>query len=171
MPTAQTISHIPSTAAPAPQYPYQERRRRPRIVGLSRETLYQEFQPLVRRLIRQYGDTPEMRQDLAGEIFYRFCAILDAFEPSRGIPLRPYIVRQLTASVYTYARHGWRRRTREISLDLGEGMFEPVHKEDPSREWDERLAMEQVLHHLPDAISKLPKRGMRNIPMMISYGR
>src|SRR5207247_397741 len=62
-----------------------------------RDTLWVEFQPLVRRLVRQYGDTLEMREDLAGEIYCRFCALLDAFDPNRGVPLRPYLVRQLTA--------------------------------------------------------------------------
>ncbi len=130
-------------------------------VDLDRESLYREFQPLVRRLVRQYGDTVEQRQDLAGEIYYRFCSLLEAYDPERGIPLRPYLVRQLTASVYTHARHGWRRRSREISLNINEGMFEPAHKEDPSREWDDRIAMEQVLHGLPDAIAKLPRRQMQ----------
>src|SRR5947207_2285808 len=37
-----------------------------------REALFADFQPLVRRLIRQYGDTYELRQDLEGEIYCRF---------------------------------------------------------------------------------------------------
>src|SRR5437016_13250899 len=116
------------------------------------------MQPLVRRLIRQYGDTPELRQDLSGEIYCRFCSLLDAYDPSRGIPLRPYLVRQLTASVYTYARHGWRRNRRELSLDLTDDAHERLQSEDPSREWDERLAMDQVCESIPDAIARLPKR-------------
>ncbi len=126
--------------------------------SIDRESLFRDFQPLVRRLIRQYGDTPEMRQDLSGEIYCRFCALLDAFDPTRGIPLRPYLVRQLTASVYTYARHGWRRNRREVSLDLSDGAFDHAYSDDPSREWDERLAMDQVLQSLPDSIARLPKR-------------
>jgi RNA polymerase sigma factor (sigma-70 family) len=126
--------------------------------SIDRESLFRDFQPLVRRLIRQYGDTPEMRQDLSGEIYCRFCALLDAYDPTRGIPLRPYLVRQLTASVYTYARHGWRRNRREVSLDLSDGAFDSSFSEDPSREWDERLAMDQVLQSLPDTIARLPKR-------------
>ncbi len=123
-----------------------------------REALYAEFAPLVRRLIRQYGDSPEMRQDLAGEIYYRFCTLLEAYDPARGIPLRPYLVRQLTASVYTYARAGWRSQKREVSLEGVSGTAEIGTKEDPSREWDERISTEQVLHSLPEAIAKLPKR-------------
>src|ERR1041385_7058749 len=82
-----------------------------------RDALYAEFQPLIKRLIRQYGDSAEGRQDLTGEIYYKFCALHDAFDPNRGIPFRPYMVRQLTAAVYTHARHGWRRQRREISLE------------------------------------------------------
>src|SRR5947207_14177253 len=58
------------------------------IPNWDREALYAEFQPLVRRLIRQYGDDAEMRQDLAGEIFFRFCILLASYDPCRGVPLR-----------------------------------------------------------------------------------
>src|ERR1051326_1263849 len=57
---------------------------------LDREALYPEFTPLVRRLLRQYGQDAELRKDLEGEIYCRFCALLDAFDPERGVPLRPY---------------------------------------------------------------------------------
>src|ERR1051325_8723244 len=67
-----------------------------------REELFREMQPLVRRLIQRFGEDAEMRRDLEGEIYYRFCLLLDAFDPERGVPLRPYLIRQLTASVYTY---------------------------------------------------------------------
>src|SRR5437764_237732 len=56
------------------------------------DSLFAEFQPLVQRLIRQYGDEPELREDLIGEIYCRFCALVHAYDPSRGIPLRPYLV-------------------------------------------------------------------------------
>ncbi|HLK55766.1 MAG TPA: sigma factor, partial [Chthonomonadaceae bacterium] len=90
-----------------------------------RERLYAEFAPLVRRLVRQYGQDAEMRQDLVGEIYYRFCALLDAYDPTRGVPLRPYLVRQLTAATYTYARQQWRIRRRETGWESGEGKVEP----------------------------------------------
>ena len=127
-------------------------------LSFDREALYAEFQPLVRRLVRQYGDTPECREDLAGEIYFRFCALLDAYDPDRGIPLKPYLVRQLTASVYTYARHGWIRRRRECSYEEKAAISEPVKPEDPTPEWDEKLATEAVLKTLPEAIGKLPDR-------------
>jgi RNA polymerase sigma factor (sigma-70 family) len=124
-----------------------------------RETLYRDFQPLVRRLIRQYGEDPELRQDLAGEIYCRFCNLLDAYDPSRGIPLRAYMVRTLTASVYTYSRSQWRRQHREVSLEAESGTAEPVVSlTDPSRQWDKALMTQEVLNTLPEAISQLPLR-------------
>src|SRR5439155_19918732 len=103
-------------------------------------------------------DCAELRQDLTGEIYYRFCSILEAYDPARGVPLKPYIVRQLSASVYTYARRGWMRQRREFSYEEKAQVCEPTHREDPTRDWDEKLAMEQVLGGLPEAISRLPKR-------------
>lgn len=123
-----------------------------------REALYADFQPLVRRLIRQYGEDPEMRQDLAGEIYCRFCDLLAAYDPSRGVPLRPYLVRTLTASVYTFTRSQWRRRHREVSLDPTASGQEAAASEDPSGAWDHELMTREVLRQLPNAIARLPKR-------------
>jgi RNA polymerase sigma-70 factor (ECF subfamily) len=124
-----------------------------------RESLFADFQPLVRRLIRQYGEDPELRQDLAGEIYYRFCNLVDAYDPSRGIPLRAYIVRTLTASVYTYSRSQWRRQHREVSLEADSGTVEPAESFiDPSSQWDTALMTQEVLNTLPEAIAQLPLR-------------
>ncbi|HTE20591.1 MAG TPA: sigma-70 family RNA polymerase sigma factor [Armatimonadota bacterium] len=126
--------------------------------SVERESLFADFQPLVRRLVRQYGEDPELRQDLAGEIYCRFCALLDSYDSSRGIPLRAYLVRTLTASVYTYTRSQWRRQHREISLEATAGAVEPVNAVDPSGQWDHELMTQEVLKALPEAISHLPLR-------------
>jgi RNA polymerase sporulation-specific sigma factor len=116
--------------------------------------LYAEFQPLVRRLIRQYGGSAEGRQELQGEIYYRFVKLVNAYDPDRGVPLRPYLVRQLTASIYTHARQCWRRARRETTLD-----WETVALTyDPTPDWDKRLEVDQVIGQLPRAIARLPKR-------------
>src|SRR5687768_16698674 len=107
--------------------------------NLERESLFADFQPLVRRLVRQYGEDPELRQDLAGEIYCRFRTLLDSYDSSRGIPLRAYLVRTLTASVYTYTRSQWRRQHREISLEGSAGIGETAHTVDPSGQWDHEL--------------------------------
>jgi RNA polymerase sigma factor (sigma-70 family) len=127
-------------------------------VEIDREALYAELQPLVRRLIRQYGETAELRQDLAGEIYCRFVALVEAYDPARGIPLRPYLVRTLTASVYTWARSQWRNRQREMVLDGEATSSEAVAVVDPTSQWDRNLMTGEVLQLLPGAIRKLPAR-------------
>lgn len=125
---------------------------------MSRQALFAEFTPLVRKLIGQYGDDPDLRQDLVGEIYYRFCKLLDAYEPGREIPLRPYLVRQLIASTYTFARHHWRERQREIRYDELPVWSSANLSHDPTGEWDEVLTLRQMSHLLPAALAKLPAR-------------
>ncbi|HEY3282485.1 MAG TPA: sigma-70 family RNA polymerase sigma factor [Armatimonadota bacterium] len=123
-----------------------------------RDTLYQDFRPLVRRLTRQYGDSYEIRQDLEGEIYCRFCELLRVYDPSRGVPLRAYIVRKLISSVYTYARSQWRRQRHEVSLE-GDGDQGPLSSGvDPTAEWDDGLVKQELLKALPSAIERLPHR-------------
>lgn len=126
---------------------------------LDRDTLFGEFAPLTRRLIRQYaGEDPEMREDMRGEIYCRFSQLYDEWDPARGVPLRPYLVRKLTAAAYTFARHHWRRDRRELSLEFGEEFGDPGPSIDPTSSWDSALAMEQVLNLLPEGITQLPRR-------------
>ena len=122
-----------------------------------RDQLYAEFQPLVRRLMRQYGTDAEMRRDLAGEIYCLFCSFVEAFDPERGVPLKPYLVRQLTASVYTYARRQWTRSSREFS-DNWNGTSCVERSYDPTASWIAVLSEKQVLATLPGAIAQLPDR-------------
>ena len=128
------------------------------VEQIDRYTLYSEFQPLVQRLIRQYGDEPELRDDLIGEIYCRFCAVLDAYDPSRGIPLRPYLVHQLAYSVYSYVRRQWRRHKREISLEIDTIARAIPNSEDISAQWDDAMMMQKVQEGLPQAISHLSVR-------------
>lgn len=122
------------------------------------DSLFTEFQPLVQRLIRQYGDGPELREDLIGEIYCRFCALIQAYDPGRGIPLRPYLVHQLARSVYIFARRQWRRRKREISLEV-DGIARAIQSsEDISARWDDAMVMQKVQAGLPFAISQLSLR-------------
>lgn len=125
---------------------------------IDRDALYGEFQPLVRRLMRQYGDDADLRQDLAGEIYFRFSKLLDAFDPERGVPLKPYLVRSLTAAVYTYVRSRRRYERREMSLEDYVETAEPGRDADPSDNWDQRMVTNDVLNILPDVIAQLPKR-------------
>ncbi|HLJ57939.1 MAG TPA: sigma-70 family RNA polymerase sigma factor [Chthonomonadaceae bacterium] len=122
------------------------------------DALFAEFQPLVQRLIRQYGDEPELREDLYGEIYCRFCALVRAYDPSRGIPLRPYLVHQLAYSVYSFVRRQWRRHKREISLEVESVSRAIPTSEDVSAKWDDAMMLQKVQAGLPHAISQLSQR-------------
>jgi RNA polymerase sigma factor (sigma-70 family) len=123
-----------------------------------RDALFAEFSPLIRRLIRQYGQTPELRQELPGELFCRFQALLDSYDPERGVPLRPYLVRQLTAGAYAFARKQWNQVRRETPLMEGMecGMHQPAL--DPTSEWDETLVRRDMADSLANLIAELPSR-------------
>jgi RNA polymerase sigma factor (sigma-70 family) len=151
-----------------------------------REELYAELQPLVRRLVRRYsGDDAELRHDLHGEIYCRYCALFEAFDETRGVPLRPYLIRQLSASVYTYARQQWRARMREVSLDVnledqhtdapelahgapmlrangtnasGAGFWSASDTQTGSSDWDDAMVFRDMAQCLPAYIERLPAR-------------
>lgn len=128
------------------------------VAGIDREWLYSQFAPLVRRLIIQYGTCPHLRDELVGEIYYRFCALLKAYDPDRGVPLRPYLVRQLSASVYTYVRSYRHGAARELPF---EPSLEEVHRDlraDPTKEWDHTMALESIQEIIPKALSHLSER-------------
>jgi RNA polymerase sigma factor (sigma-70 family) len=127
-------------------------------LALQQDRLYAEFGPLVRRLIRQYGENAEIRNDLEGEIYYRFCVLLKAYDPNRGVPLRPYLVRQLSASVYAFARHHWRNHNREVSLELFTSDGGPKQSVDPTPDWDDALDLQQFKNSLPAVIARLSER-------------
>jgi RNA polymerase sigma factor (sigma-70 family) len=140
----------------------------PEAVPADRDSLYAEFAPLVRRLIRQYGQDADMREDLAGEIYCRFCALLDVFDPSRGVPLRPYLVRQLSLATYTYARQQWRIKKREADWETEELRVEHIAAFDPTVDWLAALAHDQAASLLPGAMAKLPTR-QRNVVIWRYY--
>lgn len=124
-------------------------------------TLYPEFAPLVSRLVRQYGDDPQMREDLVGEIYCRFSAFVGAYDPSRGIPLRAYLIDQLTLSVFNWARGRRRDRGREASLEAQPVTFASRHSADPTPDWDQAIETESIQAALPAAIAALSERQRR----------
>jgi RNA polymerase sigma factor (sigma-70 family) len=125
---------------------------------MDRDCLYMQFRPLVRRLVAQYGTTQLLREDLIGEIYCRFCALLDAYDPERGVPLRPYIVRQLTSSVYTFVRSHRRSPSRELPFDE---CLDDNHRDlrfDPTDEWNQSMAIDSIRDVIPTALSELSER-------------
>jgi len=125
---------------------------------VDREWLFSEFTPLVRKLTAQYGTTTLLREELPGEIYCRFCALLEAYDPNRGVPLRPYLVRQLSASVYTFVRSHRRSPSRELPFEEG---IDDTHRDlkiDPTDEWDNAMAIDSIREVIPSALSCLSKR-------------
>lgn len=125
---------------------------------LDRNVLFERFTPLIRRLVRQYGSTPDLAQDLPGELYCRFHALLDAYDPDRGVPLHPYLVRQLILSAYSVARTRWRQGRKEAPLlegDNNHGLTTEVH---PSDAWDTTMRRRDLLEALPGLIAELPER-------------
>lgn len=72
------------------------------------------FAPYCRRLIRRYGTTPELRQDLVGEIYCIIHDLIEAYDHTRGVPFSAYLFRQLRACVFTRARREWQVQKREV---------------------------------------------------------
>jgi RNA polymerase sigma factor (sigma-70 family) len=153
-----------SASAAFPPYPGSDRptpgdaaSHRPQgsITDAVREALYADFQPLVRRLIWQYGEDAESRSDLEGEIYYRFCQLVAAYDAGRGVPLKAYLAHNLPVSVYTYARKQWSNRRRENSMEIESLAGDRSDSSDPTRQWDDQLEMQAVLKELPDAIARL----------------
>lgn len=123
-----------------------------------KNALFAEFQPLVQRLIRQYGDEPDLREDLIGEIYCRFCTVVDEYDPTRGIPLRPYLIHQLAFSVYSYVRRQWRRNRREVSIEVNPVAQTIPSKDDSSENWDDAVMLQKVQNGLPQAIASISLR-------------
>src|SRR5262245_36261113 len=146
LPARRAEALLPATVTLAP------------VAPAARDALYAEFQPLVRRLIRQYGEDPELRQDLEGEIYVRFCQLLEQYDPSRSIPLKAYLIRTLPPSVYTYARKHWRRQHREYSVDQEPERLPAAPLSDPIADWEAQWDSRVLLRALPTAIAKLPLR-------------
>jgi RNA polymerase sigma factor (sigma-70 family) len=69
--------------------------------------------------------------------------------------LKAYLAHNLPVSVYTYARKQWLNRRRENSMEIETLVGDCQGALDPTRQWDDQLAMQAVLKALPDAIAKL----------------
>ena len=126
--------------------------------GIDRDSLYREFDPLVRKLIRKYSNSPEMGRDMVSEAYHRFSIILEEFDPSRGIPLKGYIVRKLTASMYTYSRSCWSNQIREESLDAYSGFAETISIEDPTDDWIRQIESEMLMRNIESAMGSISSR-------------
>lgn len=121
----------------------------------TRALLYQELQPLVQKLVRKYGTNSELRQELRGEIYCRFNTLIDAYDPERGVPLKPYLIRQLVSSTYSYARRQWRTELRDCPLDMAGTL---AVSQNPSADWDDQILINQAQEVLPGLLAQLSLR-------------
>lgn len=118
--------------------------------------LYGELQPVVQRLLLQYPGAPDREEELRGAIRRRYFELVEAHDPASGAPLRPFLVRMLTAWVYTVACHGGdlaqaeERFKTELARTLAAS---PGAMPGPDEELE---AAEGVLTMLPGAVSRLP---------------
>lgn len=128
------------------------------VFSMDRDKLFEQFAPLVNRLIRQYGTTPAMRQDLLGELYSLFHIFLDRYDPDRGVPLHAYLVRQLSVSASSLARTQRGREQHEASLSAtGEGDF-GLPLTHPTPHWDDALNRDEITAQLPTLIQSLTLR-------------
>jgi len=123
-----------------------------------RDELYAEMAPLVQRLLYRYGKTPELRQDLEGEIYCRFCRLLENYDPDRGIPIRPYIVRMLQQTLFNYVRDYWRYESRVTHIEMEPGTEKSFPALVCEPDLVRQLMDEELLNALPSAIAQLPER-------------
>jgi len=126
--------------------------------AMERDILFEEFAPLVASMIRRYGTDEEIRSDLPGEIYFRLNHFLDLYDPTRGVPLRAYLIRQLSASIFTYARSRWRVKEREAEWAEVELVRELDRVVDPAADWNENIVLGDLIKQLPDALSQLSHR-------------
>lgn len=126
--------------------------------AVDRDALYEEFQPVVDRLLREYGEGAEQREDLRGRIYLRFCELLAAYQPAGGVPLRPYLVRMLTASAYTISQAACRGSAREARVESEPAGGAPVPAESAGDGQPEALIMRDAGAVVPALIATLPQR-------------
>jgi RNA polymerase sigma factor (sigma-70 family) len=124
---------------------------------VDRDALYDQFQPLVGSLLRKYGKTVELRKDLRGEIYYQFCRLVNAYDPSQGIPIRAYLHNMLKQSVFNYVRDYWRKESRFIQLEESQ-QVETLGDSVVADSCLDELISQELRSALPSAIAKLPHR-------------
>jgi RNA polymerase sigma factor (sigma-70 family) len=86
------------------------------------QQLFYQFDPLVRRLQSNYRRL-SMHEDLLGEMYLAFAALVRQFDPERGIPFTRYIGHMLPLYVHTIVRRECRVSSRFVPLpDLDQGV-------------------------------------------------
>lgn len=129
--------------------------------------LLAQFAPYCRRLIRRYGTTPELRQDLVGEIYCIIHDLIEAYDHTRGVPFSAYIFKQLRACVFSRARREWQVQSREISTcPLDEDWWEM--QQATSESLPDQVSLREWLR---EAIGRLTERQRAVVYLRYFQGR
>jgi RNA polymerase sigma factor (sigma-70 family) len=89
--------------------------------SLALEALYNEFQPLIARLLRRYHHLQlhDILADLPSETFVAFAGLVQRYDAARGVPFPGYIERMLPATLHTVVRRRCRQLARERAVGHG----------------------------------------------------
>lgn len=137
-----------------------------RISIAERHALFLELQPLVKTLIRRFGGDHELRKELYSEIYCRFCALLEAYDPDRGVPLKAYLIRSLPTAVHSFVRAYYRTCNREVLVPDPFENYRAAH--DPTADWDWALVLRELTERIPAVIARLPLR-QRQVVILHCY--
>jgi DNA-directed RNA polymerase specialized sigma24 family protein len=74
---------------------------------MERHDVYDLFRPLNVSLLQQYGHSPELRQDLPGEIYYQLQRVLDSYDLAQGGSLSAHVTERLSRQISLYVRDYW----------------------------------------------------------------
>ncbi len=98
--------------------------------SFDRDEIFYELQPVIKRLIRQYGCSLKQQHQIADQVYCLFLVALRRYDPGRGIPLRAHLMRHLDASIAALGQNGQRLRCAHGTYSLSRLISE---LEDPDR--------------------------------------
>lgn len=128
------------------------------------EALRQELAPLMRRLLRRYDLEPTERVLREAALDRLLAALLTAYNPVSGVPLRPYLVRQLARE----SVEPWNALSPITLLEdeqaIVDAAFQAASEDKPSADLErnaEMFSTSFVVQWLPEAIALLPDNQRR----------
>jgi RNA polymerase sigma factor (sigma-70 family) len=118
-----------------------------------------EFATYLAAMFRRFSDDSETRKDLSGEAYLIFQELLNRYDAGRGVPLRPYLVSQSRALLYSHCRA--RRNVKRREPCLTEAALDAALHEDPTPKWNHQIDRSRLLEALPDLLRRVPLRQRR----------
>src|SRR5207248_330863 len=112
--------------------------------------------PYVGALIRRFSNDAETRRDLSGESYLIFRGLLERYQPDRGVPLKPYLITQLKAHLYSHCRS--KRCVSRRETPFGGIDQNGYGGADPTETWDLELERKRLIEGLPEILRSVPIR-------------